>query len=586
MDARARQAAQGRQLIRAWCLLLFVALAVWLTQTSHDIRRIARDVAKDNEAADRFVDIGVTLRVVRSDPNGTEIIKGARPMVVLRAHAFGGILDTKANPPQFAAGNAGLSRNPQVWLCSEDQEKIILHGDTEPVGKLALGGMGAGKTTAGVIWVYLRWLENIIGRTEAIGRVPPQNEMGITAPTETRLSTVLNEVFRMFPRSWWRYNSETKIVTMCDEFRVRGVSTHRISASAGSRLQAFNWVALLADELQDSIEEFVHMQARLRSRTDGRSKRLATATAKDFPEWRSLKDGMLESGDWMLHSLLGPNSPFVHPNHWSVMKRSMTDRDYRRLVLAEDLPSESRLYSSFDRKENVRPIPLGARKITSIVLARKTGDRRDALLVGHDPGTAKAASIWLDAYEIKQRPGEVLWWVRTELFTLHATAEQHAVQAMDITRKRFGCNLRPDEERAHVRAQPIGQAEDKPDLNMLAIWKRIGFHIKVAQYSKAGTGIGQIKKESRIGVVNTLFCDAAGRRRLFIECDDRGVCVAPQLVSALETMERDEKGRAEHEEKNVRHDKSDLPAALGYGIWPFEKEMAMALRADIKRDLT
>jgi hypothetical protein len=57
------------------------------------------------------------------------------------------------------------------------------------------------------------------------------------------------------------------------------------------------------------------------------------------------------------------------------------------------------------------------------------------------------------------------------------------------------------------------------------------------------------------------------------------------LVSALETMERDEKGRAEHEEKHVRHDKSDLPAALGYGLHPFEKESATALRSDIQRGL-
>jgi hypothetical protein len=50
-------------------------------------------------------------------------------------------------------------------------------------------------------------------------------------------------------------------------------------------------------------------------------------------------------------------------------------------------------------------------------------------------------------------------------------------------------------------------------------------------------------------------------------------------------MERDEKGRAEHEEKHVRHDKSDLPAALGYGLHPFEKESATALRSDIQRGL-
>jgi hypothetical protein len=556
-----------------WIAITAVLVGVFLlTNQSYRRRQIVRGFASTVEAVDRFVDIGVTLHVVRADDKGEQLIDGARRMSILRTYNLGGIVDTKANPPCIIEGPDGISKQPQVWYCSEDQERVILHDDSEPVGKLALGGMGAGKTTAGIIWVYLRWLEELGTR----------KEMGITAPTEVRLSTVFNELFAKFPAAWRSFNSETKIVTLCDGFRIRGVSTHRQSASAGSRLQAFNWVALLSDELQDSIDEFIHMQARLRSKTNGRAKRLATATAKDFPEWRSLKDGMLDSGVWVLHSLLGPSSPFIHPQHWDAMRRTMTDRDYRRLVMAEDLPSESRLYHTFDRKENVRPIPIGARKITSVVLSRKTGNPRHALLIGHDPGSAKAGSVYLDAYDVK---GEVWWFVRGELFTLHETAEQHAMRVLDRIRRDFGVNTRPDAEIAHVRAQPVGQAEDKPDLDVFRIWRRVGFDIKAAQYKKDGTGTGQIKKESRIGMVNTLFCDALGRRRLFIECDDRGVPVAPLLVSALETMERDEKGRAEHEEKHVRHDKSDLPAALGYGLWPFCKESASALRQDIGRHL-
>ena len=46
--------------------------------------------------------------------------------------------------------------------------------------------MGAGKTTGGVIWLYLRWLENLGSRKEG----------GVTAPTEKRLELVLNEFRR------------------------------------------------------------------------------------------------------------------------------------------------------------------------------------------------------------------------------------------------------------------------------------------------------------------------------------------------------------------------------------------------------
>ncbi len=544
-----------------------------------------RDVSQDNEASDRYVDVSVDLHVVRVSEKGTVLIPGARPMEILRTYNLGGILDTKAEPPRILPIGEGPAPNPQQWYCSEDQESIILHADAEPVGKLALGGMGAGKTTAGVIWLYLRWLENIGTRLE----------IGITAPTETRLSLVFNELFRMWPASWWRYNSESKIATLADDFRLRGVSTHRQSASQGSRVQAFNWIGLLADELQDSVDEFIHMMARLRSKADGRSKRLATVTAKDSPDWRSLQSVMLGSDAWKLHTLLGTNSPFVHPSHWDVMKRSMTEREYRRLVLAEDLPPESRVYFNWDRKRNLLAAPLiGARKITSLVLSRKTGNRAHNLLIGHDPGTAKAASVWLDVFTVERadlakqlgvRVGDPLWWVRGELFTFHESSEQHALKMLAIARK-HGCNIGPSvPEIAHVRAQPVGQAEDKPDLDIYRIWKRVGLDIRAAQYRKDGTGTGHIKKDSRIEMVNRLLGDANNPPCLFVDVDSGGRPVAPRLVEAFETMERDHRGRAEHEEKNEK-DPTDVPCALGYALWPWCKESAVAIRNDVQKRLS
>ena len=446
---------------------------------------------------------------------------------------------------------------------------------TVPVtNNFVANGIVVHNTTLGVMWTYLRWLEHL----------GQHREGAITAPTENRLSIVFREVFGLFRPSWYHHSAGSNLLTLCDRTRIQGVSSYKQSEAQGSRFQGYNWSWLFGDEIQDQVTEFVNAMARLRAGRAGGSPRLGTATSKDDPAYRDLK-GKLAPEDWTTRRLLGTDSPFVHPDHWESMKRLTSERDYRRLVLAEDLPPDSRLYSSFDRRENLRPIPINARKITSIVLRKKTGEPRDAILVGHDPGAAKAGSVWLDAYEIPQRRGEVLWWVRGELFTLHATHEQHAVQAMKITRDQFGCNVRPDAERAHVRVQPLGQAEDKPDLDVMRIWQRIGFNIKFAQYSVNGTGKGQIKKESRIGMLNTLFCDAAGRRKLFLECDDRGQPTCPQLLAALESMERDHLGRPEHEEKDVRHDKSDLPAALGYALWFAEKESALALRSDIRKQL-
>lgn len=551
-----------------------------LTNTSWLTRSVVRDFQEEIQATDRFVDIGVELHVVKRDPLGQELLPG-KPRVSLVGSPlrFGGVIDTKAETPK----RIGRSRSPQHWYCSEQQLPIILHGKDSHAGQFVEGGMGAGKTTLGVMWTYLRWLEHL-------GQF---REGAIIAPTENRLDVVLREVFAMFPRNWYSYSSGANLITLCDRTLIRGVSTYKQSEAQGSRVQGYNWSWLFADELQDQIGEFVNAIARLRSGREGGAPRLGTATSKDAPLYRDLKDKLAESGLWTFRRLLGPDSPFVHADHWESMKRLTTERDYRRLVLAEDLPPESRLYNTFDRKFNLRPIPLGARKITSIVISRKTGDRQDALLMGHDPGAAKAATVWLDAYELPPKTAtlhglpanEVLWWVRWELFTHHETAEVHAVKALAATRERFGVNTRSDTEQAHVRSQPLGSAEDKPDQSIERIWRRVGFRFRFAQYSKDGKGCGQIKKESRIGMINTLFCDAMERRRLFLECDDRGTPVTPQLLAALESMERDHLGRPERDEKDVKHDKSDLPAALGYALWPFERELASALRADIKASL-
>lgn len=546
-----------------------------LTNDSYRERAIMRKVSQRVEGFDRFVDVGVVLRVVRLDPDGDITLDSGRRVRVIREHRWGGIVDTNATPPRLV----GPSRDPKVWFCSEQQERIILHDDSEPLGLLVVAGEGAGKTTALAMWHHKRWIENL----------GEYREGGQTAPVLGRLGLVKDEFLKLWRPSWGRFVQRDDFYgyELCDGSRIRFQHTHRQSAAVGSPIQGFNWSWCGRDEFQDQIDVHLDIESRGRAARNGRYKQLGTATAKDNPQWRTLRNSLVAGNQWALIPLSVVTSPFVAANFLDVKRASgVTDREFRRRWLAEDLPPESRIYHTWDRKENLRPIPLGARKITSIVLSRKTGDRRDALLMGHDPGAAKAATVWLDAYEIPTRKGEVLWWVRGELFTLHATTEQHAVQAMEKTRKQFGCNIRDDAERAHVRCQPLGQAEDKPDLSVFAVWKRIGFNIRAAQYSKTGKGVGQIKKESRIGVLNTLFCDANGKRRLFIECDDLQRPVAPLLVEALETMERDEKGRAEHEEKNVKHDKSDLPAALGYALWPFEKELAIALRADIKRSLS
>lgn len=526
--------------------------------------------------------------MVVADKAGTIKRRGKPNLRSIRTYHLGGLYDTKT-------GQLRRSKNPLTWYVSEAQEKILF--TRSPAAQLVEGSEGSGKTTVLAKWHYVQWMRHLGEKREGLQ----------TAPTNLRLGLVKREITKLWRPEWYRYVNRKDFVgyELVDGCAIRMVSTHKKSADGGSPVQGFNSSWAGRDETQDQTKAHEDIESRGRESKDGVYPQLGTATVKDSSEYRDLKALMLSSNEWALQKLLVCRSldgtldniemctPFVSRAFVESKKRTMTEREFRRRFFAEDLPPEFQLYSTWNRAINLRPIPLGARKITSVVLKRKTNDPRDAMLMGHDPGTAKAGSVWLDAYELPPKiaaqcglaTNEVLWWVRGELFTLHESSEEHAVKAMEITKSKFGCNVRQDGERAHVRCQPLGHAEDRPDLSVFATWKRVGFQIRAAQYSSKGEGVGQIKKESRIGVVNTLFRNAAKVSRLFIECDDKGQPVAPQLVRAIETMQRDDKGRPEHEEKNIKHDKSDLPAALGYALWPFEKELALALRADIRREL-
>jgi hypothetical protein len=520
---------------------------------------------------DRYVNIGVQLDVIRDDPNGDIRLDSGRRVSIVRTHRWGGLVDTKASMPHIV-GWVGPAR---VWRCSEAQEPLILHPDSAPLGSLVVGSEGSGKTTALAMWHHLRWVENL-------GEF---REGGQTAPVLKRLGLVKHEFLKLWSPDWCRYvaRDDFEGFELCDGSRIRFQHTHRQSAAAGSPIQGFNWSWGGRDEMQDQVDVHADIESRGRAAKAGRFKQLGTATAKDDPDWRSLRDGLVAGGQWSMSRLLVADSPFVASNFLAIKRASgITDREFRRRYLAEDVPPESRLYFNWDRERNLRPIPITARKVTSIVIARKIGPGY-GLLVGHDPGVAKAASIYLDAYELPGIP-DPAWWVRGELFTLHETTEGHALKVLADIQKKFGVGI-PGRESAHVRAQPVGQSEDKPDQDVYKIWRRVGLDTRAAQFRKNdSTGTGHIGREARVGMVNTLLCDARGVRRLYIECDDRRQPVAPKLVEAFETIERDEQGRISRD-KHLDRDKSDPPDALGYALWPWEKVIASALQADIRDQL-
>lgn len=601
---------------RVVAAVVLLASLLLLTASTYRSREFDRWLDEETAAPDRYVDAHVRLHVVAKDPAGIET--DPTKLTKLRTHRFGGWIDTQWSPPRLMTNDGAIASaatecelgEGRDWYCSVEQEPVVLHGAScgcdwcekprpvVPAGKLALGGMGAGKTTAGVLWTYLRWLEHVGARwtdpeaaDEAEREQPKAVEGGITAPTQTRVDIVLNELFGMFAPNWYSYRSSEGVVTMCDGTRIRAVSTYKQSASQGSALQGFNWSFWLGDEMQDQIDEYVNIQARLRSAKNGNGKRLATATAKNDPAWRTWRDA-LDAIDWFVHQMLGTSSPFVAAEHWEKMRRSTSPTQYKRIVLAQDLPSDLAEYPEWSRDHNLILVPdFGWTDVTENEL--KIYGHGRAELVGHDPGTLWDVSLGLRAYVANRdfaayqrglaRP---FWVVRAEINTEQSTTERHIAKLLEhawshhLNQRDSNGKPSPYSKQILVRADPAGDNDNRTDKSVYTQFTNAGIHIKPAAYNATNDGHGRVPKNAGIELVNTLFCSESGERRLFVEKLADGTIVAPKLVEAIETAERDGLGKAEAQRKGAK-DMSHWRAALRYALWAIERPRLKAVEQEV-----
>lgn len=180
------------------------------------------------------------------------------------------------------------------------------------------------------------------------------------------------------------------------------------------------------------------------------------------------------------------------------------------------------------------------------------------------------------------------WWVVGEVTTAQQTTEVHIKELLRVVARDWNCNLRDRDGRISgpqiaVRADPYGDTgndAEQPDITVYKEFRNHGVLIKPAAYSTAAGNrirVQKVPKEARIDMMCTLLCAANQERRLYVATDERGLPVAPKLVEAFETMERDAGGQAETQKKNKK-DPSHWPAACGYGLWAIEKPRIEALR--------
>jgi hypothetical protein len=433
----------------------------------------ARKATKKAEAllgAGRYVDMGLRIYVVRRHAKGAIVIPGLAPVVSLRSVDFGGVYD------RLLRKYVGPSERPRIWYANERAIDLIVHGSELPPGLLAYGGMGCGKTT-GILapWLVVRMLE--------FAKYAPI-EIGGTAPTDPRLEEYITAVKRCMRADWYTYNDKKHLFRCRNGVKMRLLGTAPRSASQGSKIQSWNWGAVGIDELQDSIDEYKNILARGRRAPGGVYKRAATVTAKESPGWREFRDRIKASGQWAVSHFEGQTNPFVWPAYWDGLKSEYSERDYKRIVLAQDVGPERAVYSAFTRDDNVRPVPqVGAKDVTySRVNA--------AALVGHDPGTLQDVSLVLKCFRVREGRGYAEhWYVIDEVTSPQSTTEEHVLQVRKQLQEVHDLQWPgEDEPKVLVRCDPQGDSDQRTDRSVYTTWRQAGFHIKSAAYSVSANG--------------------------------------------------------------------------------------------------
>ncbi len=524
-----------------------------LAETTLALRRLKSEVASLT-SDQRFVDYGVLIHVVEqaAEGDGVEVLAGRPPVVSIGQRRYGGIFDTRTQ------AWVGPSENPVTYYCSSAQLAVFDPAEGSAPKQCVLAAMGSGKTYGCLAKQAVLWVLQFAGQNV---------EIGLTAPTDKRLSILRQALFEHCPPDWFQYRAAERLFLFNCGVRIRLASTKIYSEELGSPIQGWDWVAHGGDEYQDSLGARDDIQARLRRAPGGIGLQLVTCTAKDNPTWRAEKARMDKSPLWDLRRLEGRANPFVWQRHWDNLKVEYDERTYKRLVLALDVGPERAVYTAFDRSVNVRPLPLGAKDVTAAVLA-PVAQRAD-LLIGHDPGQIQQVSEYLRAYIL---PGDKKhsWWVVGERVDRAATTEAHSINVrQDCSQWGMFDDMR---RTAHVRIDPYGLGDNKTHKSVHDQFRHLGFSTRSALVNSKTGGPGRIHKEERIEMINRLLKNALGQSRLFIQCDDSGTPCAPRLVDSLEMAERDVLGKAETKNKSDKgKDLSDAPAALGYALLKFER---------------
>ncbi len=251
---------------------------------------------------------------------------------------------------------------------------------------------------------------------------------------------------------------------------------------------------------------------------------------------------------------IASDNVFVDLRWWDIQKHFLSAEDYRRLIEGErTVPGV--VYHAFDAQRNVRRMPDLATDVTAEVCNQRLG-KPYRYVVGFDPGSAQNASHVLKAFRDPGpftgpvKPGEmrVLWFVVGEFVTKDTTTREHAEQfsrAFPFGKQECIWLIDP-----HVE----GKETDQSDRNQI---RQAGMDARWASAQK-------IPQKHRFQMVNALWCDATGHRRLFWAADAHGKTLCPLGVQSAQLYRHEDVG------KKGRGDLSHYTDTVGYALFPFE----------------
>lgn len=505
------------------------------------IERLRRELAAQTEV----VDIAARLKVWRRGADGV-----ARPAETL-PRIWGGRFN------RLAQSYTGASpERVATFRCHPGQLELLL-ADGPEVRTLALGAPGGGKSFAAEIKAILCMLDW------------PNEVGGIVAPTEKRRGILFQDMLdHLQPLGWIEHVSlgsklEPPTIRLINGAAAQFVSTHQQSKATGTPLQGYSWRWAVEDEHQNMSTKACQ-EVNFRGRRVGGDYRIfSTATDQYIPEFQLRLEEWYRnnpvSGVAKLLSFPGESNVFAAEDNWEMQRAFLSHEDYERLIEGKHHAQQGTIYRAFAHEHNVRALPDVRHDVTAELTQAKYGHPY-TVVIGTDLGSTVNASVVLKAF--RDIDGGVYWYVIDEIVTEECTAQRHALAILGKI----------------DRAARLGPASPTPGYRSLDAVVVLDPHCDRKEHDRSDkklieaeglkcewAGAPPIAQKHRFAMVNSLWCDATGKRRLFVARDGAGKAVAPRLVNSAKLYRYEDVG------KKGPGDLSHYTDDLGYGLYPFER---------------